>query len=74
MSMLFADGTFRGISVSFTGWLILSPIFIVTQLQQTLRHELQQRVSRAGVTIDEVRLTQRCVNWMSSNAGALSAA
>jgi regulator of protease activity HflC (stomatin/prohibitin superfamily) len=46
----------------------------LTQLQQTLRHELQQRVSRAGVTIDEVRLTQRCVNWMSSNAGALSAA
>lgn len=46
----------------------------LTQLQQALRHELQQRVSRAGVNIDEVRLTQRCENWMAANSSALSAA
>lgn len=35
----------------------------VGQLQEHLRGELQERVTRAGVTIDEVRLSQRCENW-----------
>jgi regulator of protease activity HflC (stomatin/prohibitin superfamily) len=35
----------------------------VEQLQQKLQSELQGRVARAGVTIDEVRLTQRCEHW-----------
>jgi regulator of protease activity HflC (stomatin/prohibitin superfamily) len=35
----------------------------VGQLQEHLRNELQERVTRAGAVIDEVRLTQRCENW-----------
>lgn len=46
----------------------------ITSLQQTLRHDLQQRVSRAGVTIDEIRLTQRCENWTPANTNTLSTA
>lgn len=35
----------------------------VVDLQLNLRGVLQERVTRAGVTIDEVRLTQRCEKW-----------
>jgi regulator of protease activity HflC (stomatin/prohibitin superfamily) len=35
----------------------------ITELQINLRATLQERVNRAGVTIDEVRLTQRCEKW-----------
>jgi regulator of protease activity HflC (stomatin/prohibitin superfamily) len=35
----------------------------VSELQGNLKNVLQERVLRAGVTIDEVRLTQRCEKW-----------
>ena len=35
----------------------------VGELQMHLKTSLQERVTRAGVTIDEVRLTQRCERW-----------
>lgn len=44
----------------------------VGQLQEHLRSELQERVTRAGVTIEEVRLTQRCENWSPTRPVALS--
>ncbi|HUS37430.1 MAG TPA: SPFH domain-containing protein [Verrucomicrobiae bacterium] len=44
-------------------------------LQSTLRHDLQERVMRAGVTIDEVRVTQRCEKWHAAQSSeSLSAA
>lgn len=39
----------------------------VGELQEKLQGELQSRVTRAGVVIDEVRLTQRCENWSSNH-------
>ena len=42
----------------------------VGQIQEHLRSELQERVIRAGVTIDEVRVTQRCESW---KPGAMTA-
>jgi regulator of protease activity HflC (stomatin/prohibitin superfamily) len=35
----------------------------VADLQSKLKEELQERIARAGVAIDEVRLTQRCEHW-----------
>jgi regulator of protease activity HflC (stomatin/prohibitin superfamily) len=40
------------------------------ELQESLRTELQERVMRAGVIIDEVRLTHRCENWSTSRYSA----
>jgi regulator of protease activity HflC (stomatin/prohibitin superfamily) len=39
----------------------------VGELQEKLQGELQSRVTRAGVVIDEVRLTQRCENWAANH-------
>jgi regulator of protease activity HflC (stomatin/prohibitin superfamily) len=46
----------------------------VDQLQETLHRELQDRVIRAGVVIDEVRVTQRCENWLSNRPLEVAAA
>jgi hypothetical protein len=48
----------------------------ILNMQATLRHDLQERVMRAGVTIEEVRVTQRCEKWHAghSHADSLSAA
>ena len=46
----------------------------ISNLQATLRHDLQERVMRAGVTIEEVRVTQRCEKWHAHSAESLSAA
>lgn len=45
----------------------------VDQLQMDLQRELQERVMRAGVIIDEVRVTQRCEHWMQSPADIVAA-
>ena len=47
----------------------------ISNLQSTLRHDLQERVMRAGVTIEEVRVTQRCEKWHAAQSSeSLSAA
>jgi regulator of protease activity HflC (stomatin/prohibitin superfamily) len=47
----------------------------IGNLQSALRHDLQERVMRAGVTIEEVRVTQRCEKWHPhSHAESISAA
>jgi regulator of protease activity HflC (stomatin/prohibitin superfamily) len=43
----------------------------VGQIQEHLRSELQERVIRAGVTVDEVRVTQRCESWKPSVLAAV---
>ena len=44
----------------------------VDKLQETLHRELQDRVIRGGVIVDEVRITQRCENWLPSRPQALA--
>jgi regulator of protease activity HflC (stomatin/prohibitin superfamily) len=42
----------------------------ILNMQATLRHDLQERVMRAGVTIEEVRVTQRCEKWLAGHSHA----
>jgi regulator of protease activity HflC (stomatin/prohibitin superfamily) len=46
----------------------------VGELQANLKSSLQERVMRAGVTIDEIRLTQRCEKWAPIRATSMEAA
>jgi hypothetical protein len=43
-------------------------------LEANLNGVLRERVMRAGVTIDEVRLTQRCEKWAPVRVTSVEAA
>lgn len=45
----------------------------VVELQANLIRVLQERVTRAGVSIDEVRLTQRCEKWAPVRVSSVEA-
>jgi regulator of protease activity HflC (stomatin/prohibitin superfamily) len=46
----------------------------IEEIQENLHRELQERLIRAGVIIDEVRLTQRCEHWVPTRSAELAVA